>query len=76
MAYNANEFVMTGLRDAIGKQPDWWVIDRAVIHQEKGNLTDTNLAELQARIESKNAVSEVSDETIEGESLESEVVNV
>jgi len=55
MAFSLHDFVMKGLRDAVGKLPDYAVILNAVGWLEKGVLTEADLAELQALIDEKNA---------------------
>lgn len=50
-----HNFIMQGLRDAVGKLADFAVILNAVGWLEKGVLTEADLAELQALIDEKNA---------------------
>jgi hypothetical protein len=50
-----HNFIMQGLRDAVGKLADYAVILNAVGWLEKGVLTEADLAELQALIDEKNA---------------------
>lgn len=55
MAFSLHDFIMKGLRDAVGKLADFAVILNAVGWMEKGVLTEADLAELQALIDAKNA---------------------
>lgn len=56
--FNYRNFLMTGFRDMVGKQPDYRVIQNANGFFEKGVLTEEDLAELQSRIEEKNTPAE------------------
>ena len=55
MAFSLHDFIMTGLRDAVGKLSDYQVVLNALGWLEKGVLTEADLAELQALIDAKNA---------------------
>ena len=55
MSFSMHDFIMTGLRDAVGKLPDYKVIMNALAWFEKGTLDENDLAELQALIDAKNA---------------------
>ena len=55
MAFSLHDFIMTGLRDAVGHLADYAVVLNALGWMEKGVLTEANLAELQALIDAKNA---------------------
>ena len=55
MAFSLHDFIMTGLRDAVGKLSDYQVVLNALGWMEKGVLTEADLAELQALIDEKNA---------------------
>ena len=48
-------FIKRGLLDAIGKQPDYWIILNAAGWLEKGVLEEEDLVEIQAAIDAKNA---------------------
>ena len=52
--FNYREFLMRGLTDAIGKQPDYKVILNANGFYEKGVLEENDLAMLSELIEAKN----------------------
>lgn len=54
--FNLREFIMKGLKDAVGKMADHQVILNAVGWHEKGVLTEADLAEINALIEAKNVV--------------------
>ena len=54
MSFSMHDFIMTGLRDAVGKLPDYKIIMNALAWFEKGVLTEADLAELQALIDEKN----------------------
>lgn len=53
--FNFNDFLMVGLKGAIGNMADYQVILNATGWYEKGVLTEDNLAELQQLITDKNA---------------------
>ena len=55
MAFSLHDFIMKGLRDAVGHLADYAVILNAVGWMEKGVLTEADLAELQELIDEKNA---------------------
>lgn len=52
--FNLHDFIMAGLLDAVGKMADYQVILNSAGWQQKGVLTETDLAEIQAKIEEKN----------------------
>lgn len=52
--FNFHDFIFAGIKDAIGKQPDYWVILNAASWAEKGVLTQDDLAEVSALITAKN----------------------
>lgn len=54
--FDYRRFLMTGFRDAVGKQPDYKVIENANGFYEKGVLTESDLTELQNMIDTKNEV--------------------
>ncbi len=49
-----HDFIMTGLLDAVGKMADYQVILNAAGWQQKGVLAESDLAEIQAKIDAKN----------------------
>lgn len=52
--FSLHDFLMVGLRDAVGKMADYQVILNAVGWQQKGVLADGDLSELNALIAAKN----------------------
>lgn len=62
MAFSLRNFIMKGLRDAVGKMSDYQIILNAVGWMEKGVLTEEDLAELQALIDEKNTPPVVEEE--------------
>lgn len=53
--FSLREFVKKGLLNAIGKMADYQVILNAMGWYEKGVLTEDDLAEINAKIDEKNA---------------------
>lgn len=58
MIFDRRKFVKTGMLDAVGKMPDYWVVDNSLGWNEKGVLTEDDLAEIQAAVDSKNSIPE------------------
>ena len=56
--FNYREFLMTGFKNAVGKQADYQVIFNANGYYEKGVLSEEDLAELQRMIDEKNKPAE------------------
>lgn len=52
--FNLHDFIMAGLLDAVGKMADYQVILNSAGWQQKGVLTESDLAEIQAKIDEKN----------------------
>ncbi len=52
--FNLHDFIMIGLLDAVGKMADYQVILNSAGWQQKGVLTESDLAEIQTKIEVKN----------------------
>lgn len=52
--FNLHDFIMTGLLDAVGKMADYQVILNSAGWQQKGVLTEPDLAEIQTKIDAKN----------------------
>lgn len=52
--FNFNEFIKKGFMDAVGKMADYQVIFSATGWHEKGVLTESDLADIQAMIDAKN----------------------
>ena len=55
MAFSLHDFIMKGLRDAVGKMSDYQIILNSVGWMEKGVLTEADLMEIQELIDAKNA---------------------
>ena len=53
--FNLKDFIKKGLVDAVGKMADYQVILNAVGWFEKGVLSEDDLAEIQMKIDAKNA---------------------
>jgi len=58
MSFSLHDFIMAGLRDAVGQLPDYKVIMNATGWYEKNVLTEADLAELQVLIDEKNSPEE------------------
>lgn len=56
--FSFHDFIQTGLKDAVGKMPDYQVILRAAGWYDKGVLTEADLAEIQGLIDAKNVPEE------------------
>ena len=54
MSFSMHDFIMNGLRDAVGKLPDYKIVMNSIAWFEKGTLTESDLAELQILIDEKN----------------------
>lgn len=52
--FNFNEFIKKGLMDAVGEMADYQVILNAAGWHEKGVLTESDLAQIEAMIDAKN----------------------
>lgn len=57
--FSLNGFIKKGLLDAVGKMADYQVILNAAGWQEKGVLSEADLAEISTAMERKNAALEV-----------------
>ena len=53
MMFNMREFVKSGFLKAVGNMPDFWIILNAAGWNEKGVLTEDDLAEIQNAIEAQ-----------------------
>ena len=58
MMFNMREFVKSGFLKAVGNMPDFWINLNAAGWNEKGVLTEDDLAEINAAINVKNVPSE------------------
>ena len=66
MMFNLKDFIKKGLLDAVGKMADYQVILNAAGWHEKGVLTESDLADIQALIDAKNAPATAEDEEAVG----------
>ena len=57
--FNLKNFIKMGLLDAVGNKPVYWVVDNAAGWYDKGVLDESDLAEINAKIEEQNPVEEV-----------------
>ena len=63
--FSLQNFIKKGLLDAVGKMADYQIILNAAGWLEKGVLDETDLAEIQSRLDAGSADTEVTEE--EGE---------
>lgn len=63
--FSMREYVKKGFLNAVGKQPDYWIILNSVGYAEKGILLQDDLAEIQAKIDEQYNVTENIEENIE-----------
>ena len=57
--FNIHDFILKGLKDAVGKMADYQVVLNSAGWHEKGVLTEADLAEINALIDAKNVPVEV-----------------
>lgn len=55
MMFNLKNFIMKGLLDAVGKMADYQIILNSAGWLERGVLDETDLAEIQRRIDANSA---------------------
>lgn len=72
--FNLKDFILKGLKDAVGKMADFQVILNAVGWHEKGVLTESDLEEINVLIEAENVTQQTDNEEI-GFDLAEEVEN-
>lgn len=58
MSFNLREFIKNGLLLAVGNEPDYEVMLSSAGWLEKGVLLETDLAEIQAKIEEQHITEE------------------
>ena len=58
MNFNLRDFIKKGLLSAVGKMADYQIILNSVGWMEKGVLTEDDLAEINAAIESQYEIEE------------------
>jgi hypothetical protein len=63
--FNLHNFILNGLKDAVGKMADYQIILNAAGWHEKGVLQEEDLALLENLIEVKNTIPEISEEITE-----------
>ena len=61
--FSLKNFIKKGLLDAVGKMADYQVILNAAGWLEKGVLDETDLAEIQGRIDANSADTELTEES-------------
>lgn len=59
--FNLKDFILKGLKDAVGKMADYQVILNAAGWHEKGVLAEADLAEINGMIEAKNTSAETTE---------------
>lgn len=59
MNFSLTKFVMDALRESVGRTPDYKVRLSAVGWHEKGVLSESDLAEIEALLAEKNAPKEM-----------------
>ena len=52
--FELKKFIMKGMKDAVGKMPDYKIILNATGWHDKGVLNEADLAEIEALIDRKN----------------------
>lgn len=52
--FSLREFIKNGYLKAVGNRPDYWIILNATGYMDKGVLTESDLAEIQAAIDKRN----------------------
>jgi len=70
--FSLREFVKTGLIKAIGIQSDYWVMLTAANWFAKGVLEESDMIEIQEKIDEKNTPVEPVEEPIENEPITEE----
>ena len=59
--FSLKEFIKKGLLDAVGKMADYQIILNAAGWHEKGVLDESDLAEIQSRIDANSADAELTE---------------
>ena len=72
--FNLGNFIKGGFIAAVGKMADYQIVLNAAGWFEKGVLTETDLAEIQAAIDDKNAAEQAAAEQAASEEAVSEDV--
>ena len=63
--FSLKNFIKKGLLDAVGKMADYQIILNAAGWHEKGVLDESDLAEIQSRIDTNSAEAELTEEESE-----------
>lgn len=63
--FSLKNFIKKGLLDAVGKMAEYQIILNAAGWHEKGVLDETDLAEIQSRIDANSADAELTEEESE-----------
>ena len=63
--FSLKDFIKKGLLDAVGKMADYQIILNAAGWHEKGVLDESDLAEIQSRIDANSADAELTEEESE-----------
>lgn len=63
--FSLHDFILKGLKDAVGKMADHQVILNAAGWHEKGVLHEADLAEINTLIDAKNAAKEAAEKAID-----------
>ncbi len=63
--FSFKNFIKKGLLDAVGKMADYQIILNAAGWHEKGVLDESDLAEIQSRIDANSADAELTEEESE-----------
>ena len=63
--FSLKNFIKKGLLDAVGKMADYQIILNAAGWHEKGVLDESDLAEIQSRIDANSADAELTEEESE-----------
>ena len=67
MGFNLHDFITETINKMIGNEPDYKVMQYALVWLNKGVLTELDLADIQAKIEEKNKQEEIIEENITNE---------
>lgn len=70
--FSLRNYVKKGLINAIGKQPDFWVILNSANWLEKGVLLEEDLIEINQLIDEKNTIIETSNNEEEENNIQEE----
>ncbi|MBQ1183149.1 MAG: hypothetical protein IIX60_01735 [Clostridia bacterium] len=57
--FNLNEFIKSGFIKAVGKMADYQIVLNAAAWLEKGVLTESDLAEIQTKIDKQYVIEDI-----------------